>query len=406
MPTESELKPIVQTGFDKIRDTFYENHKFEEKDEDNSPILLSYQDMVESLPPSIRVIEIIGPPEHKQLKNGKGFLFHYDLNRLKSNHVEFCGTVNYDDPEQLESLIVKKFKIDKNEIGDFAYDLCKNFDIIGWESPSQLWYIHFISDDIMKNPEIFYERISFIFLKMPIDTLYEKFQREQHPNYNKIFNLASDPVLSLQDLLKSSMTEDDRFSLQSLQKNVADIQLIPAVPEMVKRVFKRAKDLFIFGYFKYEFFTISQHYILLALESAIKTRYIASLNGVATLTDKQNPTLKYQLHAPTHNGIEQFIINGHKTGWNKNRLLVNNEPFPSSGKKLVKWLLDKGLIRKWEEEFYDIGLQFRNNLSHLEFASILPPSPIILRRIADQINYIFYVSQNEIQTKQKTLENA
>ncbi len=53
-----------------------------------------------------------GPSEHKSLKNGKGFLLKYDFDNLKSNNVEFFGTVDYKHPEQLATMIVEKFKIE------------------------------------------------------------------------------------------------------------------------------------------------------------------------------------------------------------------------------------------------------------------------------------------------------
>ncbi len=387
---ESELRTIVQTGFAKIKETFYKNNKIEEREEDNPPYILGLRDMVESLPPSTQVIEITGPSEHESLKNGKGFLLKFDFDNLKSNNVEFCGTVDYRQPQQLTSLVAEKFKIDKNELGNFAESLCSDFSIRATWSPPNQWYLQFVPDDIVRNPEVFYNQLSFNFLNPPNDILHEKFKRAAYPDYNKIFNLKPDPVLSLQELLKSEADGFSNYDPEKLQKSISDIQLIPSVPDMVKCVFKRAKDLFVFGYFRYEFFTISEHYALLALEAAIKARYAASLNGVALLTDSRNTALRHELQRPTHRDIEQFIKNVRKVGWNENRLLVNGKPFPSSGKKLVKWLLEKRLVRRWEAEYYNIGLKLRNSLSHLEFVSIVPPSATMLKRVADQINHLFY----------------
>lgn len=395
MTTESELRTIMQTGFAKIKEKFYQNNKIEERDEDNLPHVLTMRDIVESLPPSTQIIEVTGPSEHKSLKNGKGFLFKYDFDNLKSNNIEFCGTVEYTHPEVLATLIVEKFKIDKNDLKDYAESLCSDFNITGMWSPPNPWYLQFIPDDITKNPEVFYHQLSLIFLDIPNDILYEKFKRTTYPDYNKDFNLQPDPILSPEELLKSETVGVFNLTTHKIQASIADIQFIPAVPDNVKRTFKRAKDLFIFGYFKYEFFTISQHYAFLALEAAIKARYAASLNEVALLTDKKKTELKHEIQNPAYYRIEEFIRNGRKLGWNKYSLLVNGEPFPFNGKELIKWLTDKHIIRKWDADRYNAGLQLRNILSHLEEVSIHMPSARTLQNVANQINYLFLSLQND-----------
>lgn len=389
MTVESQLKTTVQQGFVQIKETFYHDNKIEEREEDNIPHVLAMRDLVESLPPSIQVIEIIGPSEHQSLKNGKGFLLKYDFDNLKSNNVEFCGTVDYQHPEDLTALIVEKFKIDKNDLKDYADLLCSDFNITGMWSPPNPWYLQFIPGDMMKNPEVFYHRISSDFLNYPNDILYDKFKRTYYPDYNKDFNLQSDPILSLEELLKSESRGVFNLDTHKLQTSIADIQFIPTVPENVKRTFKRAKDLFIFGYFKYEFFTISQHYAFLALEAAIKARYISSLNGVALLTDQKKTELKHEIPKPAYYRIEEFARNGKKLGWDKSRLLVNGKPFPFNGKELIKWLTSEHVIRKWDADRYNAGLQLRNILSHLEEPSIHMPSARTLENVANQINYLF-----------------
>lgn len=52
----------------------------------------------------------------------------------------------------------------------------------------------------------------------------------------------------------------------------------------MQRIFKAAKDLYVFGFFRYYFFTISNHYAFLAIESAIRHRYNQWLGEKAVLT--------------------------------------------------------------------------------------------------------------------------
>lgn len=394
MSKEPELKEIFYAGFKKLKDTFYKNYRIEEREEDNSPRVLTLRDMIESLPPATQVIEITGPSTKEFLKYGRGFLFKYDFDYPKSDQFEFCGTIDYRRQEELIALLADKFKIDRNEIKNLAESLCKEIKITAMWNPPQPWYLHFISDDIIKNPEDFYRELFYRFLALPIDFLYAKFRKAAHPDYNRIFNLSSDAILSLEELIKL----DDRcltfnLSIEKLQERVSDLQLIPDVPDNVKQVLRRAKDLFIFGYFRYEFFTIAHHYAFLALEAAIKARYIAELGDVAILTDRKNKKIKHEMKKPTYRRIEEFCRN--TSGWNIHTLLVNDEAFPSSHKKLLKWLVDKHIIRKWEKGSYDAGIELRNALSHLEHVSLHMPDSSTLQRVAEQINYLFYSLQKQ-----------
>ena len=63
------------------------------------------------------------------------------------------------------------------------------------------------------------------------------------------------------------------IELEDLQQHVSTIVLSSKISEEIKRVFNGAKDLYLFGYFRYYFFTISNHYALLSLESALRDKY-------------------------------------------------------------------------------------------------------------------------------------
>lgn len=389
---ESELREIFGHAFERLKRTFYKNYRIEEREEDNPPYVLTLRDMIESLPPATQVIEIVGPPMHQFLKNGRGFLFKYDFDHLKSEQFEFLGAVDHKNPEKLVSLLVDKCGIDERKIREYAKGLCADFNLTGYFSPPQSWYLHFIQDDILKNPEAFHREVIFNFLMVPNDILYHKFERTEHPNYSEMFNLLPDSILRSEEILKADRTSQTlNIDLQNLQRRIAHLKLIPNVPEGARHAFHLAKELFIFGYYRYGFFTIAQHYAFLALEAAVKARYVASLGSSAKLTDRKNRQLHYEMKNPRYYLIESFC---RQQGWNRHTLLVNGEPFPHTGKKLLKWLVDKHLIRKWEMGRYDAGLQIRNSLSHLEGVTITYPDASLLERVAEQINYLFYTKQN------------
>lgn len=394
MTNSSELRIAYQKGIDKIKEIFYKNYKFELNEEDNNPFYLTLRDIIESLPPTTYVVEIKGPLRNITPIVAKGFIFVYDYAQLKSDKFEFYGTVDCRYPEQLETLLTEKFEIDENNARSYSEGICISKNILtGWYLSGQTKHFRFFPYDILSNPEEFHVSLYRNFMDDPrIDLYFKQFKRSLHPDYNKIFNLTSDPIISFNELTKSDSRGMLNFALSYVQESISKIQLIPNVPESVKHAFKVSKDLFIFGYFRYEFFTISQHYAFLALEAAIKTRYAMSLGKTAILT-MPNTKLRHEIPVPSYHLIEEFCRNAKKQGWNVRTIKVNDKIFPYSGRKLVQWLVNEKIIRKWESDLYDAGLYIRNSLSHLEQMSIHYPSATILQRVSDQINYLFHATQ-------------
>jgi hypothetical protein len=207
-------------------------------------------------------------------------------------------------------------------------------------------------------------------------------------DYNALFNLKSDPILTFNEVVKiDPITEMMKgITLRHLQKQVNSLQLIPTVPQDVRRVFNHAKKLFIFGYFNYGFFTISEHYGYLALESAIRHRYNQSLGEKAVIKNPQREVIELK---PSWYAIYN-LCNRNRKKWNKTKITVNEEDFPFKSSLLLNWLVEKKIITKWERKQYDVGINMRNILSHLEFAPIHMPNSFALNYIAEQINTLFY----------------
>ncbi len=200
------------------------------------------------------------------------------------------------------------------------------------------------------------------------------------------YNLPSDAIVSVSEVIEETRKRPyPKTSFEDLQKRVADIQLIPKVPDPVKQVFKCAKDLYIFGHFKYIFFTVSSHYASLAVESALKNRYSQSLGGKAILALKGRKI--HEIANPIYRDIDEFCF---QSKVDRRKLVVNGEPFPHSMPKLLNWMVEKRIIAKWEQFSYDSSKDLRNALSHLEFAPTLIPDPMTLDRVAYQINRLFH----------------
>jgi hypothetical protein len=132
--------------------------------------------------------------------------------------------------------------------------------------------------------------------------------------------------------------------LTDFQIAVGGIQLIPPVPTSVKTVFNGAKKLFVFGYFEYYFLSVCLHYLLLSTESGLRNRYLM-----------------------IHHATTQFT------------------PL----KKVIRTLVNDGVIDSSDERRYESATLLRNEMSHLLEPKLLPASKTTFESIASLINALF-----------------
>jgi len=99
------------------------------------------------------------------------------------------------------------------------------------------------------------------------------------------------------------------------------------------------------------------------------------------------------MNQPSYLKIREFCYRQKKEGkkdWRPSNVKVSGEPFPWESKLLLEWLVEHKIVRRREKDLLEIVIKLRHSLSHLEFAPILTPSPTALRRVANQINKLFY----------------
>ena len=350
MDLEKEYFTYFSRFFEKVKEQFRKSIGFKGADEISSGEL-AFADAISSLPCSVSIIRLkIDTKKHEKAENNVYHLIAYDFSNFGDSSVKYYGEIDLDEIEKYIELL-KDFNLDQRLIKEL-----KSLKLAGYGDPARWYWVWIIPYDILENPERY--AIDFIhsFWMMFGNEILQKFGREI--DYNSKYGLKSDPVLPLSELLKkdkifSSFVKVDKhgksreITIEDLQKAICGIQLIPNVPEEVKKVFNAAKRLHIFGYFEHYFFTISQHYTFLALESALKNRY-------------------NEIYSKPNNNL----------------------------KDIIKILVKKGIIPKGEAKIYDAGRELRNALSHLTNPSIMTPSSSILERVAQQINQI-YDSGNE-----------
>ena len=347
MDLEKEYSTYFSEFFENVKEEYMESIGFKEADELSSGEL-AFRDAITSLPCPVKVVRLkIDTKKYKDAENEVYHLIAYDFSNFGESSVRYYGEIDLDEIEKYVELL-KDFNLAEQEI-----EALRGFKSMGYSDPNCWYWVRIIPYDILENPKEYVRDFINSFWMIFGDKILQKFERKI--DYNSKYGLKSDPALPLSELLKkdkifSSFVNVDRYgrsreiTLEDLQRSICDIQLIPSVPKEVKKVFDAAKKLYTFGYFEYYFFTISQHYAFLALESALRNRY-------SEIYGKPN----------------KFI------GLNT----------------IIEKLVDKGIIPKGEVKIYDAGRYLRNSLSHLTDPSTMTPSSSILERVAYQINQIY-----------------
>ncbi len=220
--------------------------------------------------------------------------------------------------------------------------------------------------------------------------LIRRFKKEH--DFNALYGLAEDSILPLEEWTKIDpttaffvkMSDGKPLTIEERQKSVCGIQLIPKVPEDVRLTFRRAKDAYILGYFRYDFFTVAVHYASLALEAAIKARWSASLPQKVAIACGSD---RVEMHFPSHTKISDLF---RRNAWRGRTVLVDSLRFPLSTNALLDWLEREKIVTKWERKGLGIGLRMRNELSHVEHSTTDIPSSDKLQFVAGLVNKLFH----------------
>lgn len=375
--------------FSKVKKTVFQQYRLEE-DGSGPPEILAIREAVAKFPCPVRIAEIIiDIKKHKHRRDKSCQIIRYDFSKLgvKQEFVEYYGIIDSRDSKKLRELLVKSFGLNDDSFEEFY----KDFAITGWFDDEISFYTQFPAYNIKNN----FENFVFDFLTFGFDFFAEKIREKsgRGVDWNSKFDLKPDPILPMSEITKMDKTLGvfSRFvegaGIEELQKDICSIQLVPSVPEDVERVFQHSKDLHIYGFFRYNFFTIAQHYAYLALESTIKNRYYQSFGEKITLTNKKGETVK--LGRIDHQTVIDFCRR--RKGWNVRKLKINGEKFAFETRELLDWLVRKKIITMWDRKRCQLGMDLRNRMSHLTHAQILAPghSAQALRFVANIINKLY-----------------
>lgn len=306
---------------------------------------LALRDSVFSLPCPISIVKLkVDSSKYTNAESEFYYLIKYDLLNYGNFQIDFYREINIDEINpNIEFADV--FNLNETIIEDL-----KELRLVTYGDTEWPWY-WFVSQKTIDDKKKYVGEFLFFYEFNFKNKIFSLFGKEI--NYNIKYNLQPDKILDPLSLLSIDKTvktlfktksSDDKKLLEKLQRDICRIQLSPNIPKEVIKVFNAAKKLYIFGYFDYYFFTISQHYTFLAVESALRNRYISIY------------------------GDSKKFIN------------LND---------IIKKLVEKKIIREAEHYYYNSAKELRNSLSHLTRPTILMPSPVILERASFMINQIY-----------------
>ncbi|WP_053958443.1 hypothetical protein [Sulfobacillus thermosulfidooxidans] len=164
-------------------------------------------------------------------------------------------------------------------------------------------------------------------------------------------------------------------TVEDLFDDIQHLRLLQFVPQSIWSVFNRAVKLYVYGYLDWEFFAMSQHHAVMALETSLKYLFLESLTSPVTLelTTRtgqrvafqefdQSPTTYNILWNNAHKLLKKY---SHKA--ENLKIFVNGNPFPRSKGHLRDWAYRRELLSESEQDSISHYFRLRDQWSHPEF---------------------------------------
>ncbi len=380
----------------RVRETFQRSFPFTD-DGEVSPNIVALRDAFYAFPVPTDVLLIdsgrvqpIEPSIFLETRQEEGpiwTLIAHHVGHSPEHGSTFHGTRTLGELDTYCPLLRQRFAFRDD---DGSMELIRNLKCTGFWDEESYDIIDFIPFDVRERPEVYAKHFAESLFMNNQEMLIRRFKKEI--DYNAVYGLQRDPILALEDWTKIDPTtalfvklsDGKPPTFQERQEAVSDIQLIPKVPSDVQTTFRRSKDAYVFGYLRYDFYTVAVHYAALAIEAAIKARWTASLpNNVVLSCGVKTKDMGF----PSHSKIFDFCM---REKWSRQKTLVNGKSFPASSTMLLNWLGRERIVTKWEIRGLRMGLNERNALSHVEHSSTDIPSSDKLRFAARLINRLFH----------------
>lgn len=389
MSQQNEWEKLFRNAFDHAKSYVEKRYPLED-DGSGVPDFVAIRKVIDHLPCAIKILLIeVDKNKFNHLKDDVCPLIHYDFEKMNHLAIDYLGKIKPNDKQFVE-LLEKEFHF--SDATKFVDDFIKDYTIKATWKEDLSNNLQFVFYNPLNNPQSFEFDLTQILDDTFIPLLAKKI--EALPDYNKIYGLESDAILSESELLTKNVGMDAfvvlegnktrKFEVKDFQKHMAKIQLIPTVNEHVKKVFDRAKKLYVFGWYVYEFFPVAEHYATLALESAVKHRYFHHFGGQVTIRNKDGKTETMQ--NADYSRITELYTFRKEEGWSVNKLTLNSEKFLHRMNDLLDWLVENKIITKWERKRCGYKMDTRNYLSHPTFSPTYPAGNAF--RTIEEVSYL------------------
>jgi len=187
---------------------------------------------------------------------------------------------------------------------------------------------------------------------------------------------------------------DHEITLDTLNDLLSQVPVSSKVPTRIRDLLEFAKQICMYGYFEYEFYSLCATYLFLLTETSIRDRFIAELPDKCHLL----------------RGKESVIVNKNYDvvmqrlweGW----VLVGYEDVNTSLWSILKWLKKSEVLpERIGKKEVELIRQLRSDTIHLRSIDVYPPTLIIpvLWKITDLLNCLFDPSAHDRDKEPKIL---
>lgn len=222
----------------------------------------------------------------------------------------------------------------------------------GWKG-SHLWF-NLISDFVLKRQRAETERFKWIRKKLFDRIGYHKF---------RLPNPTGEPDLRIEPANSTFFIRP--ITLENLTSEIQeDASVLRVVQEEVERIVQRVRQLYLFGWEQWEFFTVAEHYAVLALETSFRKLYEAWLgrdNVRINASRKEDGTLVELDSPPQYEAIRKLVQK-----YQLRSVELKGYPFPGSKPKLLDHAVQIGVLTPSECEDGRFLFSLRDNFSHPE----------------------------------------
>ena len=361
---------IVRTVFERVRKRLDDTWPVE-KDGSGPPERLVMKDAIKRLHPQISIVCLrVDKTRHPEYRDDLRCVLIYDFSKPGPTQVKFLGEADENDATMLKQVLAEQWSPQVAE--HYFRDLGADARISGiMETEGVKKILQSVPYDLKQHIGEF----EFDMCGRLMDWLQATVETpDPLAEYAKRYDLLSieapsdealkDPDPRMQNFIRWRENRAYRLTLENLAEDVSKVFLIPPVPEEVRTTFQQAKDLHIYGYFRYDFFTLAILFAYMALEAAIRHRWCKSLKPPIILElpeSKKKPRKSLTLDGADYRSMGQWCFRNNRY---PHDLLVNGKPFPDSVRDLLDHLVEEGSMTLWERKQCESAWQIRNTLAH------------------------------------------